>query len=130
MLGLNQLAADCQRGHNSYMPLNDGQFGKSHHKLASISALERLALIPSYSDVSGYSPSYESSVNSPELDRHHYVEAQKYHNETVKPWADHTFALMEQERIPHHPKLKKQYDSGMITPQDYASQLLMILPHA
>jgi len=49
----------------------------------------------------------------------------------VQVWRDHNkalaanaFQLMEQHRIPHHPKLKAQYDRGMLTGPEYAQATL------
>lgn len=93
----------------------------------SMAALQRLAEIPSYSDVSGFVPDHTTSRDEYE---HHLAQAQKHHEEYIKPWEEHTMVLMEQERVPHHPKLKKQYDRGMITGPEYASELLNWLPHS
>lgn len=93
----------------------------------SMAALERLADIPEYSEVSGFKPSFDTPID--EL-RHHSEQAEKYHEETVKPWAEHTMSLMEQERIPQHPKLRQQYNKGLLTAQEYARELILSIPHS
>lgn len=109
------------------MELNENQFHKNRWMPESMAALQRLAEMPTYSDVSGFSPDHTTSMDEY---AHHQEKAAKHHEEHIKPWEEHTMALMEQERIPQHPKLRQQYDRGMITGPEYARELLMVLPHS
>lgn len=109
------------------MTLNEQQFDKQRWMPESITALEHLAAIPTYSDVSGFAPDHTTSR---EEHAHHLEKARKYHAENIKPWEDHTMALMEKERIPQHPKLRQQYDKGMISSSEYAQHLLLSLSHS
>lgn len=92
----------------------------------SMAALQRLADIPDYDE--DFNPDWSASSYE---ERAGFVErVKKYHEENIKPWEEHTMALMEQERVPHHPKLKQQYDRGSITGPEYARELLNWLPHS
>jgi hypothetical protein len=104
------------------MTLNRKQFMPE-----SMAALQRLSEIPSYSEVSGFSPTHNTPLEEYEF---HDAQMKKYHEETVKPWEEHTMALMTKEGIPQHPKLRPQYDRGLITGQDYARELLLSLSHS
>lgn len=42
----------------------------------------------------------------------------------TKEMTHNVFKLMEEHRIPHHPKLKAQYDRGMLTGPEYAQATL------
>lgn len=109
------------------MELNENQFDKKRRVPSSMAALERLASLPSYSDVSGWSPDHTTTMDEY---AHHQEKAAKHYAENIKPWEEHTMALLEQERIPQHPKLRQQYDRGMLTGPEYASALILSYPHA
>lgn len=109
------------------MELNENQFHKKRMVPQSMAALQRLAEMPTYSDVSGFRPDHTTSMDEY---AHHQEKAAKHHEEHIKPWEEHTMALLEQERIPQLPKLRQQYDRGMITGPEYASELLMTFPYA
>jgi len=104
------------------MELNENQFHKNRWMPESMAALQRLAEMPTYTDVSGFSPDHTTPLAEHE---YHLEKAQKHYAEHIKPWEEHTMALMEKERIPQLPKLRQQYDRGSITGPEYASQLLL-----
>ena len=103
------------------MTLNSEQF-----RPESVDALERLAGVPDYSE--DFDPQWGKSTHE---ERVGFGErAKKYHAENIKPLEEHTMSLMEKERIPQHPKLRAQYDRGMITGPEYARELLQFLGHS
>ena len=103
------------------MTLNNQQF-----RPESLDALQRLADIPDYSE--DFDPHWDKSTHE---ERVGFMErTKKYHAENIKPLEEHTMSLMEKERVPHHPKLKEQYDRGSLTGPEYARELLMFLHHS
>lgn len=77
----------------------------------AINALVELANVP-----------YPTHEGKRVIDPSHPV-AQEWIAKTNSMTAD-VFKLMEEHRIPHHPKLKAQYDRGMLTGVEYAQATL------
>ena len=111
------------------MALNKKQFGigdngriypQAHLDLIDLAGVNSLP--DSLRDFDFHNASYEDRMNASKLIQEH----KKTH---VDPVANRVFEAMERDGVPHHPKLKAQYDRGMITANEYAQEMLGLLGH-
>lgn len=111
------------------MTLNKKQFGigekgriypQAHLDLIELADIETLP--DSLKDFDFFNASYEDRMNASKL-------VQEHKKTNIDPVANRVFEAMERDGVPHHPKLKAQYDRGMITAKEYASQMILLLGH-
>jgi hypothetical protein len=111
------------------MVFNEKQFGiadngriypQAHLDLIDLAGVNSLP--DSLRDFNPSTASYEDHMNASKL-------IQEHKKTNIDPLANRVFEAMERDGVPHHPKLKAQYDRGMITANEYAQEMLGLLGH-
>lgn len=90
-----------------------------YHPHPLLNEIYKLAFAPTYKWSEGFHP----HKASPEDWDREYAAADAHNEQFIKPQTERVFQLMDQYRVMHPPRLKAQYDRGMMTAPEYASLL-------